>query len=190
MWQIDIVFVSILNRIWTNTQTKADIAFLNRIFHRQARQDPTFPYLFYRNKDVEEHDKKMLCVVQTTSYTLISIYKLTNNIWKKMHLSSTIELKNNMLVEMVGSNYAIDNSLVNVQKGFSNVVQNNHLILYGSNSRTQQLEMHIEPTCNNCMCEMWCATRRLLKEFMYKNQLMIHHQFLVQVVYAWTMCKT
>jgi len=86
--QPDTIFVLILNRIRTNTPTTKYIAFLNQTFHRPTQQDPTFPYLFNTNKDVECHNKKM-CVVQTIAYTLIDINKLVDTIEK-----TTFEQKN------------------------------------------------------------------------------------------------
>ena len=62
MRQTDENFISTLNRIRTNNQTEDDLAYINRNCLRLAPNDPTFPYLFYKNKDVAIHNKKMLSI--------------------------------------------------------------------------------------------------------------------------------
>ena len=60
MRQTDQTFISILNRIRRNIQTESDIAFLNNHCCRPTPVDPAFPYLFFRNKDVQEHNARMV----------------------------------------------------------------------------------------------------------------------------------
>ena len=62
MRQTDENFISTLNRIRTNNRTKDDLAYLNRNCLRPTPNDPTFPYLFYKNKYVAIHNKKMLSI--------------------------------------------------------------------------------------------------------------------------------
>ena len=62
MCQIDENFISTLNRIWTNNQTEDDLAYINRNCLWLAPNDSTFPYFFYKNKDVAIHNKKMLSI--------------------------------------------------------------------------------------------------------------------------------
>lgn len=59
MWQTDETFISILKRICSNSQTCDDIAYINTNCICPTPNDTTFPYLFYRNKDVM-HNKKMM----------------------------------------------------------------------------------------------------------------------------------
>ena len=63
-------FVSILNIISTCSQTKVDILYLNNHCYKSPPIDPMFPYLFYLNKDVQEHNRKMLNLVQSETITL------------------------------------------------------------------------------------------------------------------------
>ena len=63
MRQTDENFISTLNRIRTNNQTEDDLAYLNKNCLRPAPNDLTFPYLFYKNKDVSMHNKKILSIV-------------------------------------------------------------------------------------------------------------------------------
>ena len=51
------IFVSIFNRIITCLQTYNEIDYLNKHFYRYPT---TFPYLFYINKDVEQHKKNII----------------------------------------------------------------------------------------------------------------------------------
>ena len=53
-------FIDILNRICTYTQTSSDLAYLNKICMQTTPNDPTFPYLFYKNKNNATHNKNML----------------------------------------------------------------------------------------------------------------------------------
>jgi hypothetical protein len=60
MRQADETFTAILNRMCTNNQTYDDLTYINLRCLRHAPTDPTFPYLFYRNKDVAKHNSHML----------------------------------------------------------------------------------------------------------------------------------
>ena len=60
MCQTDETFIAILNRMRTNNQTYDDLTYINSRFLWSAPIDPTFPYLFYRNKDVAMHNSHML----------------------------------------------------------------------------------------------------------------------------------
>lgn len=67
-------FISILNRWKTTTQTKDDLEYLNKKCVRPAATDPSFPYLFYKNKDVSLHKNKMLSIVSGNEIS--SIYEI------------------------------------------------------------------------------------------------------------------
>jgi hypothetical protein len=56
-------FIAILNRMRTNSQTKDDLDYINMNCIRPAPNDPTFPYLFYRNKEVALHNRSMLLLI-------------------------------------------------------------------------------------------------------------------------------
>ena len=60
MRQKDTHFVTVLNIIRLNEQSKEDIDYINDNCFRPPPLDPQFPYVFYRNKDVESHNTKML----------------------------------------------------------------------------------------------------------------------------------
>jgi hypothetical protein len=77
-----------------------------------------FPYIFYLNKDVQEHNRKMLNLVQSKTITLKSYDKtidsIETNIYRnmKMKFPFVLDLKQNMLVELIGGNYVIEDGLV------------------------------------------------------------------------------
>ena len=93
------MFVSILNIIRTCSKIYEDINFLKKLCYIQLPQDPNYPYLFYSNKYVQEHNKKMLLISQTNAYILIKQDKLIDETKHKtyenstMHLPTTIVLK-------------------------------------------------------------------------------------------------
>ena len=58
-------FVSILNRIRTCSQTKEITFYLTNHCYKSPANDPMFPYIFYLNKDVQEHNRNMLNFVQS-----------------------------------------------------------------------------------------------------------------------------
>ena len=60
MCQTDETFIAILNRMRINNQTYDDLTYINLRCLRPAPTDPTFPYMFYTNKDVAMHNKYML----------------------------------------------------------------------------------------------------------------------------------
>ena len=85
--------------------------------------DPTFPYLFHTNKDVQQHNSNMLSVINKDPFSFIAkdskIYALdkTKNAFNIRALPSTIKLKQNMLVELIEGNYSIEHGLVNGAEG-------------------------------------------------------------------------
>jgi hypothetical protein len=113
------IFISILNRIRKGLQSASDIQYLNAHCHRPAPVDPTFPFLYYRNKDVDSHNAKMLSYVETEAFTFIAhdnkIDEADSNYerQKTNRLPQSIVLKKNMLVELIGGNYLIEDGLVN-----------------------------------------------------------------------------
>ena len=64
MRQTNATFIAIPNRMRTNTQTTSDIAYLNINCMHPAPNDLTFPYLFYKDRDVATHNNNMLLAVQ------------------------------------------------------------------------------------------------------------------------------
>ena len=56
----------------------------------------------------------------------------------KMHFPSTIKFFKNMLIELVGGNYAIDDGLFNGAKSSLSTIQKGRLIFYGLTSNIQQ----------------------------------------------------
>ena len=53
-------FVSMLNIIRTCSHADDDFTFLNKHCYRLAPNDPNFPYLFYLDKNLHEHNERML----------------------------------------------------------------------------------------------------------------------------------
>jgi len=63
MHQKDETFIAILNKMRTNNQTYDELTYINSRCLRLAPTDPTFPYLFYTNKDVSIHNNHMLSLM-------------------------------------------------------------------------------------------------------------------------------
>ena len=96
MRQTNEQFISTLNRIHTNTQTKEDFQYLNRNLFQFAPIDPTFPYLFYRNKDVAIHNKKMLSIVPGDEIVIDAI----DNLEETMAMSIAICIQQHCLYKL------------------------------------------------------------------------------------------
>jgi hypothetical protein len=73
MRQTDETFIAILNRMHTNNQTHDDLTHINLRCLRPAPTDPTFPYLFYKNKDVSNHNNHMLSLMHGVDIIINSI---------------------------------------------------------------------------------------------------------------------
>jgi hypothetical protein len=73
MRQTDETFISIMNRMCTNNQTHDDLTHINLRCLRIAPTDPTFHYLFYRNKDVSNHKSHMLSLMPDDDIIINSI---------------------------------------------------------------------------------------------------------------------
>jgi hypothetical protein len=71
MRQTDETFIAILNRMRTNNQTYDDLTYINLRCLGPAPIDPTFPYLFYINKDVAKHNSHMLSLMHGDDITSI-----------------------------------------------------------------------------------------------------------------------
>jgi hypothetical protein len=56
-------FISIMNRMRTNSQTTEDLEYIYTNCIQPASNHPTFPYLFYRNKYVALHNRSMLLLI-------------------------------------------------------------------------------------------------------------------------------
>jgi len=123
MSQTNKIFISILNRIRTNNQTEDDLNYLNQNCIRNAPNDPTFPYLFFWNRDVALYKNKMLSVVRGDEIVIDAIdYEEENhgNIPSHAHIAtlpSQIVLKFNMLVKIYAGSYDSQDGLVNGADG-------------------------------------------------------------------------
>lgn len=123
MHQKDETFIQTLNRIHTNDQTEKDLQYLNRNCLQPAPDDPSFPYLFYRNKDVVAHNNKMLSIVPGNEIVINAIddeeenHGNTTSHLNTASLPSQILLKLNMLVEIYAGNYDSQDGLVNGADG-------------------------------------------------------------------------
>ena len=87
-------FIAILNRMCTNTRIGSKLAYINRNCKIYAPKDPTFPCIFYRNKNVATHNKNMLLVIPSEEIVTIALDEedlnameihLTINIWILYH---------------------------------------------------------------------------------------------------------
>jgi hypothetical protein len=112
-------FIAILNRMRTNNQTSDDLAYLNRNCIRPAPNDPTFPYLFYKNKDVARHNKHMLSLIPGNEISINAIDEEEENhgnVSYHQHTTtfpSQLVIKLNMLAEIYACNYDSQDGLVN-----------------------------------------------------------------------------
>jgi hypothetical protein len=59
MWQNDLEFINILNRIQTSSQTTKDINSINKICYRKPPMDNILPHLFYTNIETIQHNKNI-----------------------------------------------------------------------------------------------------------------------------------
>jgi hypothetical protein len=123
MRQKNIDFIRILNKMRLNKQSDEDIEYINAHYYRAAPIDPLFPYLFYRNKDVNEHNDRMLSLVDGELVVLHAIDELEDYqdilscYEKTIALPIKILVKQNMLVELCVGNYNIEDGLVNGADG-------------------------------------------------------------------------
>jgi len=76
MRQRDKYFITVLNKMRLNEQTNDDIEYINSHCYRSPPIDPLFPYLFYKNKDVQIHNEKMLSQVDEELLILEHLMKL------------------------------------------------------------------------------------------------------------------
>jgi hypothetical protein len=86
---------------------------------RPAPNDPTFPYLFYKNKDVAMHNKYMLSLMPDNEIMINAIdleEENHDNVPYHQHTTtfpSQLILKFDMLVEIYACNYDSQDGLVN-----------------------------------------------------------------------------
>jgi hypothetical protein len=123
MRQTNETFIAILNRMRTNNQTCDDLTYINSSCMRPAPTDPTFPYLFYKNKDVAMHNKYMLSLMPGNDIIINSIDLEEDNHGNvPCHQHTTtlplqLVLKLDMLVEIYACNYDSQDGLVNGADG-------------------------------------------------------------------------
>ena len=123
MRQTDETFIPILNRMCTNSQTYDDLTYINSRCLRPAPTDPTFPYLFYTNKDVAMHNRYMLSPMHGNDIIIDSIDLEEDNhgnVPRHEHTTTLplqLVLKLEMLVEIYACNYDTQDGLVNGADG-------------------------------------------------------------------------
>ncbi len=123
MRQKNLDFIRILKKLRLNKQSDEDIEYINAHCYRAAPIDPLFPYLFYRNKDVNEHNDRMLSIVNGQLVILETIDEVENYEETMSYYENTISLpikilvKKNMLIELCAGNYNIEDGLVNGADG-------------------------------------------------------------------------
>jgi hypothetical protein len=111
MHQTEETFIAIMNRMRTNSQTHDDLTHINLRYLRATPTDPTFPYLFYKNKDVANHNSHMLSLMFGNDIIINSIDLEENNhgnVPQHEHsvtLPLQLVLKLEMLVEIYACNY-------------------------------------------------------------------------------------
>jgi hypothetical protein len=122
-------FISILNRMQTKNQTYDDLTYINSRCLWPAQIEPTFPYLFYTNKDVSMHNNHMLSLMLGDDMIINSIDLKEENHGNVPHHEHTttlplqLVLKLEMLVEIYSCNYDSQDGLVNgvdgILKGYT-----------------------------------------------------------------------
>ena len=123
MRQKDTHFVTVLNRIRLDEQSKEDIDYMNNKCFRPPPLDLQFPYVFYRNKDVESHNTKMLSLTHGEQIVLNAKDEhetMGTNFYayeKTIVLPSKIFMKKYMSVELYAGNYNTQDGLVNGAEG-------------------------------------------------------------------------
>lgn len=106
-----------------NQQYDEDIKCINGKCYRLAPLDPLYPYLFYRNRDVQKHNKKMLSHVNEELILLDVIEeshsKEIGNVEyeKTMRLLSRFLIKCNILVELYAGKCNTEYGLINGADG-------------------------------------------------------------------------
>jgi hypothetical protein len=131
MCQTDETFIAILNRMRTNNQTYDDLTYINLRCLQPAPTDPTFPNLFYRNKDVAKNNSHMLSLMPNDDIIINSIDLEEDNhgnVPRHEHsvtLPFHLALKLEMLVEIYACNYDSQDGLVNsadgILKGYTKI---------------------------------------------------------------------
>jgi hypothetical protein len=123
MRQTDETFIAILNRMCTNNQTYDELTYINSRCLQPAPTDPTFTYLFYRNKDVTMHNIQMLFLMPGDDIVINSIHLEEDNHGKVprhenlVTLPLQLVLKLEMLVEIYAYNYDSQDGSVNGTNG-------------------------------------------------------------------------
>jgi hypothetical protein len=114
---MDETFIAILNKMHKNNQTYDDLTYINLRCLRPTQTDPTFPYLFYRNKDVAKHNSHMLLLMCGDNIIINSIDLEEDNhgiVPRHEHLVTLplhLMLKLEMLVEIYACNYDLQDGL-------------------------------------------------------------------------------
>ena len=106
-----------------NEKSIDDIEYINYHCYRPTLVDPLFPYLFYKNKDVQRHNEKMHLEVYEQLITLEAIDEIENSqenlqtYDKTSNLPAKLLINKKMLVELYAGNYNIEYGLVNGADG-------------------------------------------------------------------------
>jgi len=123
MRQTNEKFIAVLNRMQTNNQTLDELTYINSSCMRPTPTGPTFPYLFYKNKDVTMHNKYMLSLMPGNEIIIRMIDLEEHNHGNvQCHQHKTtfplqIILKLDVLVEIYAHNYDSQDGLVNGADG-------------------------------------------------------------------------
>lgn len=201
----DPLFIDVLNRMRLNTQTDQDIAYVNNNCYRMAPLSPVFPYIFYRNKDVHNHNAKMLSLTEGEQITLLAIdnYETPRSSYfafdKAISLPSTITVKQNMLVELYAGNYNTSDGLVNGAEGiFKSYSSNNNgpdivWIEFSDTEIGKQQRNKFKQLYDINISPNWTPILRIAKSLAMshnKLQITIRKQFPIQLSCARTIHRT
>ena len=123
-------FISTLNSICTNSQTKESVQYINRNYVGSTYNDRTSPYLFYRNKDIVIHNNKIISIVPDDEIGINVIDNLEENhgnVHFHLHTSTfplQIVLKLNILSEIYARNYDSQDGLIDGVDGIMKAYRN------------------------------------------------------------------
>jgi hypothetical protein len=68
------IFINILNKFRTTSQTFEDIKIINNIYVKPPPKDNTLPYLFYTNAKTITHNKKKIEITTSETFLFVAQY--------------------------------------------------------------------------------------------------------------------
>ncbi|XP_059077054.1 uncharacterized protein LOC131876217 [Cryptomeria japonica] len=204
MRQKDAKFISVLNKIRIGQQTDDDLQYLNYFCFCPPPIDPTFPFLFYRRKDVDIHNNNMLSIIPGELIVLNAIDEQEENnnaICLYNHttaLPTQINLKPNILVEIFAGNYNTQDSLVNGSDGIFKAYTKHQdfdiiWIKFNDSKIGQQQKKKLAHCYVQHIDKDWVPILRVAKpiqKILTNTKIVIRKQFPIQIACARTIHRS